>query len=171
VPPGTSADHRGPVAFEGHMRYYSPADLFSESFIRQLQARSAERESPVGKALYRFILSWTTNHFPSSWPVTHTADILLTFLHKSLSDEEINVAYSFTDELIALVAGRKEIMRWKPYTTAERSLNELHEDGQWRVRLQGSGEFNLDDGFSTFCEEAMRASLHHGRTSWQGMTR
>jgi hypothetical protein len=62
-------------------------------------------------------------------------------------------------------------MRWKPYTAAERCLNELHEDGQWRVRLQGSGEFDLDDNLSALCEEAMRASLQHGRTSWEGMTR
>ncbi|KAL2208321.1 alpha/beta-hydrolase [Sarocladium strictum] len=171
MPPGTPADHRGSVAFEGHMRYYSPADLFSDSIIRHQQARSTESDEPVGKALYRFILSWTTNHFHSSWPVTHTADILLTFLHKSLSDEEMNVAYSFTDELIALVAGRKEVMRWKPYTAAERCLNELHEDGQWRVRFIGSGEFDLDDDFSALCEEVLKASLSRGRASWKGMVR
>lgn len=171
IPPGTSADHRGSVAFEGHMRYYSPADLFSDSFIRQQQTRGTGVDGSVGQALYRFILSWTTHHFPSSWPVTHTADILATFLHKSLSEEELRVARSFTDQLIALTAGRREVMRWTPYTTAERSLNELCEDGQWRVRLQGSGEFDLNDDFSAFCEEAMKASLDHGRPSWKDMIR
>lgn len=170
MPEGVSPEHRGSMAFEGQIRYYSPTNLFSESFIRK-PCPEDQTGQVKDKTLYRYILSWTTDHFPASWPVTHTADILLTFLHDSLSAAERRVALSFTDQLIAFTAGRKEQIRWTQYTAEEKLWNELEEDGKWRQRLEGTGEFDLDDEYSAFCKEAMRASLDYGRASWKGMAR
>ncbi|KAL1869687.1 hypothetical protein VTK73DRAFT_3061 [Phialemonium thermophilum] len=162
VPPGVPRFHQSALAFEGHMRYYSPAQLFSDSFIRSEKG---------GRAIFRYVLSWVSAHFPPTWPVTHTADILLTFLHKSLAAAEVPVALSFVDQLIAFSTGNRGKMLWKGYTSSQRCLNELDENGTWQVLEDRNGAFDLMDEYSEFCSQVMNASVKAGREGWSEMIR
>lgn len=159
--PNASHQNRTHMAFEGHMRYYSPASLLTQSFVGS--------STKCRRIAYRYIFSWAASNFPSEWPVTHTADILPTFLHNSLSRAELEVSRTFTDELIKFTAGDVNNLQWKGYTLREKHLNELNYAGKWTTLRESSGEFGMSTDHANLLEEITREVASTGRNGWAGM--
>ena len=156
---------RSRLALEGHARYYTPTIQLAESFLRR-QAHSSTRRS-----VYRYIFSWPTSGWPADWPVTHGADILPLFLHPRLPPGELAIARTFVDQLIAFTARKMERMTWREYKLNDRVLNELDSTGEWRVRMEGNGEFNLTSPFVEFWRDVVRSVLDTGRDGWPEIAR
>ncbi|KUJ07785.1 alpha/beta-hydrolase [Mollisia scopiformis] len=154
------------LALDSHARYYATTQLLSESFIRS-------RYPDESKPTYKYIFSWAPQFWPKSWPATHTADILPMFLHRGLSDNELQHAHTFADLLIHFAAKDTEAMFWKPYEAGDgnRKLNQFQRNGSWTVMDEDSGEFGLRKDITDFWRDVVEAALDIGMEGWEGMIR
>jgi hypothetical protein len=153
------------LAFDGHARYYTPAKQVCESLLSSA-ARSGKQ-----RVVYRYICSWATSHWSKEWPVTHTADILPTFLHSSLTPKEKVIAHTLVDQLIAFVSSTPEKITWRSYTAGDRALNELTEHGQWNVLMEDQNAFSLTQESSKLWDDIVTAILDTGADGWADMAR
>ena len=154
------------LTLEGHARYYAVTPLLSESFLSRQLSLSGKQH-----AIYKYIFSWNTQHWPSDWPATHTADILPMFLHHSLSPEDLAVALTFADNLIAFSADETDQVDWSGYRLDDKCLNLLSSSGCWHVSVEGNGEFGLTPQIVNLWQDVVEATLEAGREGWVGMGR
>lgn len=156
------------MALEGHCRYNTPAILFSRSFLASA-CKTGEGETPR-RTLYRYVFGYATAHWPAHWPVTHTADILPTFLHSSLNDADLRVAETFVDQLLQFTGG--DPTSWQEYTVDANLLNVLGRDGSWSVADEAEGAvFDLNEERVQFWADVLKTILATGRTGWAEMAR
>lgn len=153
------------MAFDGHARYFAPARQVCESFLSSAARSDKKRE------VYRYICSWATSHWIKEWPVTHTADILPTFLHSSLTAGEKRIAHTLVDPLIAFVSSTPENIMWKPYAADDRVLNELTAHGAWRMVIEDQNTFGLTQESLQLWDEIITAVLDTGADGWTDMIR
>jgi hypothetical protein len=153
------------LAFDGHVRYYTPAKQVCESFSSSTAGGARQR------VVYRYLCNWATSHWSKEWPVTHTADILPTFLHSSLTPREQRIAYTLADQLIAFASPTPEKITWRSYTVGDRALNELNALGQWNILMEDQNSFNLTEECSKLWEEILIAILDTGADGWADMVR
>lgn len=153
------------LAFEGHARYCTPAKQVCGSFLSSTARYGRQR------VVYRYICSWATSHWSVEWPVTHTADILPTFLHSSLTPSEKRIAYTLVDPLIAFVSSMSEKITWRSYTIGNPALNDLNAHGQWNILMEGQNTFNLTQASSKLWDEIVMAVLDTGADGWADMAR
>ena len=151
-------DDKAWMMFDEHSRYTAVNNLIIEAFLA----------SSVSRHLYRYHFYWTTHHWPSHWPATHTADILPLFLHK-LTKEEMKISLTFLDELLFFVTNNEQRMLWKQFDPDTRHCNRLDMQGQWQVIKEGTGEFGLTAEHMTFWKEVVREIVLTGKRGWPEM--
>ncbi|CAK7231488.1 hypothetical protein SCUCBS95973_007935 [Sporothrix curviconia] len=152
--------NRCSMAFEGHCRYYTPAALMSRSL--------AHRTAPA--KIYRYVFGYSTEHWPTDWPTTHTADILPMFLHRDLIERDRRISETFADRLLEFTAGSAP-STWTHYTAEGTQLNILDKKGEWSVGSEKTGAFDLTDELVQFWADVGKAILATGRTGWTEMAR
>lgn len=121
--------------------------------------------------MYRYICNWATSHWRADWPVTHTADILPTFLHPSLSAKEKEMSYTLADRIIGVAAGNEDNVEWQRYTKQDRAINEWGDDGKWKILKEDETVFNLTDETKGLWDEIIQAILESGFNGWADMIR